>query len=200
VTNNSASGGYLQPAASPAPLEGLQLLQFLQQWMVGITGLPGDMVRPRWQPEPPDIPQAGNAWVALGVSTRPNDEYPYNDWNPVANAYVLQRHEELDILSSFYDLGSTGQADSLCALFRDGTAIPQNREPLVLQGMNLVKMGAPLAVPSLLKQRWLYRVDLALTIRREIDRQYPVQTLEGATGAIYTDVGLPPQPFTVPPE
>ena len=80
-----------------------------------------------------------------------------------------------------------------------GAAIAQNRETLVTAGMNLAKIGELVVVPSLLKLRWLYRVDLELTIRRQIDRAYPVLTLESASGVIHTDVGLPPQSFSAPP-
>lgn len=193
---DSSTGGYLAPTAgAPAPLEGLALLQFLQGWMVGIIGIDPTLVRPRWQPEPPNIPQLGTAWVAFGVTSRPSDEYPYSDWDPIHDEYRLQRHEELIILASFYDTGSTGAADNLAALFRDGAAIQQNREPLVLAGMNLVRVGALVAVPSLLKQQWLYRVDLELALRRQIDRIYPVLPLLSADGALYTDTGLAPQQF-----
>ncbi len=193
--DTSSSGGYLAPTPAPAPLEGDALLAFLQGWIVGISGLPGNMVRPRWQTEPPSIPQAGNCWAALGVQRRPSDEYPYNAWNPGASAFVLWRQEMLAILASFYDTGVGGQADYFAALFRDGTAIPQNREALTLAGFGLVRCGDLVTVPSLLKLRWLYRVDLEIVVRRQITREYPVETLVAASGDIYTDGGYPPQPF-----
>lgn len=177
-------------------------MAFLQSWMSGISGLPGAMVRPRWQTEPPNIPQAGECWAALGVRARPSDEYPYVGHLSMANggigADLLQRHETLDILTSFYDTGVTGQADFYAAQFRDGTAIQQNRDPLILAGMGLVRVGSLVTVPSLLKLRWLYRVDLEVTIRRQIDRVYPVENLVAAQGSVITEEGLPPVPFSVP--
>lgn len=169
--NTSATGGPLQPAP-PGPLEGQDLLRFVQQWIVGITGMDGKLVRPRWQPQPPNIPQAGEAWAAIGITSRPSDTYPY------VNGDYLQRHEVLNLLSSFYDLGYSGQADDLAARLRDGTAVPQNREVLTNAGFALISVGELVAVPSLLKQRWLYRVDLPIVLRREIERIYPVLTLE----------------------
>jgi hypothetical protein len=155
------------------------------------------MVRPRWQSEPPDIPQAGNCWAAIGVRARPSDEYPQNGWVPQNDDFELWRQETLDTLVSFYDTGVTGLADQYAALFRDGAAIAQNREVLTLAGFGLVRCGSPLTVPSLLKQRWLYRVDLEVVLRRQITRVYPVGTFVGATGDIYTDGGLPPVPINV---
>jgi hypothetical protein len=204
--NTSATGGYLKPALNPAPLEGQALLRFFQQIMVGITSLPGDMVRPYWQSEPPDIPDAGEAWAAFRIVKRPSDEYPYVDFprSPSSQqlAYTMQRHEELDIETTFYDLGSTGknnsggQADYNAALLRDGLLVPQNREVLFLNSMGLVKTGDLITAPVLFKKRWQYRVDLSWTIRREIIRVYPVLTIVSASGDINYDTGLPAQPFT----
>ena len=204
--NSSASGGYLVPAASPAPLEDQALLRFFQQMVVGITGLPGNMVRPYWQAEPPDVPNAGVAWAAFKITKRPNDEYPFVGRNPYGaddGADHLQRHELLEILTSFYDTGVTGvsnsggSADYYSALFRDGLAIAQNREPLFNIGYGLVRMGEPVTVPVIFKLRWQNRVDLEWAVRREIDRSYPVETLVAAQGDLYTDGGLPPEPFNV---
>jgi hypothetical protein len=197
--SDSSTGGYLLPLADPAPLEGEPLNDFLQGWIVGITGLPGDMVRPRLQAEPPNIPSAGTAWAAIGTQVRPADEFPYVVHNPHANGGLgqdeLHQHEDIEILCSFYDLSTNGQADAYAALLRQGTAIDQNLEPLILNGMGLVACGAPVPLPSKLKTRWLYRVDITVTIKREIIRFYQVQNVialdatleaENAGGALLT--------------
>lgn len=191
---DSSTGGYLSPAQAPAPLEGQALSRFLQQWIVGITGLPGTLVVPAWQPEPPSIPVAGTAWAAFKIARRPSDEYPFIGHNSAGNGSdTLQRHEELELLLSFYDLGVNGQADNLAAVFRDGTAIAQNRETLTNAGMGLVRVGQALAVPVLFKMRWQYRVDIEAVIRRQINRTYSVLSLQVAHANLYTDTGIPPQ-------
>lgn len=207
MVNTSASGGYLAPAVVPAPLEGQALLRFFQQIIVGITGLPGDMVRPYWQDQPPDIPEIGTVWAAFRITRRPSDEFPFvgqYPWAPDPVSINLQRQEELDVLTTFYDCGSTGPdnsgglADYYAALLRDGFAIPQNREPLFLAGMGLARIGDLITAPVIFKGHWQYRVDLEYTIRRQIDRIYPVQTIVAANGTLYTDTGLPPQSFKAP--
>lgn len=193
MPNNSSTGGPLAPAVAPAPLEGLALLQFLQGWVVGITGLDPTLVRPRWQPEPPNIPDASEAWLALGIGTREADTFPFVGIvdNALPNpTYQLQRHEELNLLGSFYDIGSTGQADMYAALLRDGTAIPQNLELLRANGFAFVSCGGLVPVPSLLKSRWLYRVDLPFVLRRQIDRDYPVLTVVEGDGTLYGSDGV----------
>jgi hypothetical protein len=205
VPNTSSSGGYLLPAGTPAPLEGRDLLRFFQQIIVGITGLDGKLVRPYWQAEPPDIPDEGTAWAAFKITRRPSDEFPFVGRLPYVavddGSDHLQRHEALDIFVTFYDIGSTGLndsgglADSYASLLRDGLAVAQNREPLFLVGMGLTKIGDLVTAPVLFKVRWQNRVDFEFTIRRQIDRVYPVQTIVSANGLLYTDTGLPPQPF-----
>lgn len=206
--NTSSTGGYLLPASSPAPLEGQALLRFFQQIIVGVTGLDGTMVRPYWQAEPPNVPQQGDAWCAFKIARRPSDEYPFIGrlpYLPEDLADHLQRHEELNIATTFYDTGSTGVnntgslADYYAALCRDGLAVPQNREPLFLAGMGLTKIGPALTVPEQVKTRWQYRVDFEFSVNRQIDRAYPVNSLVAAQGVFDYDTGLPPQSWKVPP-
>lgn len=199
MINNSSTGGYLLPAPAPTPLEGQALLRFFQAIIVGVSGLDGTMVRPYWQTEPPNVPEQGNAWCAFKIARRPSDEYPFVGRLPYApedGADHLQKHEELNISTTFYDTGSNGLADFYSAQFRDGLSVPQNREPLFLAGMGLTKIGDALTVPELLKKRWLYRVDFEFSVNRQIDRSYPVNTIISAEGTIYYDTGLPPQPWT----
>lgn len=202
MANSSSTGGYLLPASSPAPLEGRALLRFFQAIMVGVTGLNGTLVRPYWQEEPPDVPDAGVAWCAFKITKRPSDEYPFvGRLKSTATGDYLQRHEAIDILTTFYDIGSTGLndsgglADTYASLLRDGLAIPQNREPLFLAGMGLVKIGELITVPVIFKKRWQNRVDFEFTVRRQITRLYAVNTIVAADGDLYTDGGLAPQPF-----
>lgn len=181
---DSATGGPLLPAKPPAPtpLEGKALLQFLQSFVVGLTGLKGDMVRPRWQAEAPTLPTIGDAWAAIGVGTRKADAWPYvkhiTDAAHPSGADQLQRHEELAVLCSFYDSGVSGLADFYASLLRDGLAIAQNREILQKAGMGLIAVEDMLPVPSLVKVQWLYRVDLPFGIRRAIVREYSVLNIE----------------------
>ena len=185
---DSSTGGFLSPSTSPAPLQGDELNTFIQPIIVGITGLPGAMVRPAFQAEPPDIPDGGTAWAAFRYTSRKTDTYPYVGHGDGSD--TLRRHEEIDILVSFYDLGSSGLADQYAALLRDGLSIGQNLEVLTLAGMGFVGCGDLTAVPVIVKQRWLYRVDLPFTVRREIVRVYPVLNVLTAHATVATDSGV----------
>ena len=192
MTNTSATGGVLLPNNPPAPqpLEGQALLRFLQQWLSSVSGLDGKLFLPRWQTDPPNLPKAATAWAAVGISERKSDIYPYvghTDSPALAGQVdVLMRNEELTLLASFYDMGagaSPGQgglADLYASQLRDGLSIAQNLEVLTRAGFAFVQCGEMRSVPSLLKQRWLYRVDMPITVRRQITRNYPVRTINEA--------------------
>jgi hypothetical protein len=187
MSNTSATGGYLSPGATPAPKEGQELDRFLQQVVVGITGMPGDMVRQRWQAEPPNHPKAEDTWAAVGIMRQVPDTYGVVEHDPAGQGGdTLTRHETLELLCSFY--GPDCQAKA--ARLADGLLIAQNREVLFRAGMGLVGVSPILTVPSLVNERWIKRLDVTVTIRREVRRSYPVLNIVSAGGTILTDTGL----------
>lgn len=192
--NTSQSGGFLLPVPSAVPLEGQALRRFLQQWVVGISGLDGTMVRPVAQGEPPNIPNAGECWAAISILNRPADTFPAVihkvDAESPEGFDELQRNEALRLLVSFYDLGSNGQADMYASMFRDGTSIPQNLEYLRRSGFALNSVGDLVDAPILFKSRWKYGLDLPVIVVRQINRQYRVKNVVSADGEIVTSAGL----------
>jgi hypothetical protein len=185
MPNTSATGGPLVPTGAQPPY-GKDLSQILQNWLVPLIGLPGSHVVVYDQPEPPHIPDAGDAWAAVRVTISQADKFPAvihaTGATPVDQ---LQRHERIELLASFYDLGLTGLAQAYMATCRDGTAIGQNRDPLRANGMGLVSVGQPVALPALLKGRWNYRVDLPIMLSRQVARTYSI--LDVATADIELD-------------
>jgi hypothetical protein len=187
MPNDSSTGGFVQPT-STAPIEAQALGRLLQQMVVGVTGLAGNLVRRRWYPEPPVIPAAAVAWASIGIRNVRADWNAYVAHDPTGNgADVLQRHEEFDLDCSFFDLGEGGQADNLADLLRDGLSIPQNIETLRAAEISVVGVGDLMSVPSLLNERWLYRVDVAVQMRRRIVRSYPILNLLSAPGTVVYD-------------
>lgn len=202
MSNDSSTGGFLAPtppdtttfaqlqAAWAAgtwegvpPLAGVELYRFIQYVVAGITGLAGTLVFPRWQPEPPNLPDGD--WAALGINRSTATGYPYIDHDP-AGKDRFQRHEILSCLVSFYGDNSEHYATTL----RDGLTIPQNNEPFLLAGFGFVSADEVTALPSLVKQRWLYRSDLTFTVMREIRRTYPVLNVERVLTNLRTSEGF----------
>lgn len=176
MPNSSATGGYLVPASTPSPLQGQSLEDFLQEVLVGISALDPKLVRPAFQSEPPNIP-ADSAWLAFRITNQSPDTFAVEQHDPTGDgSTTLIRHEIVTLLLSFY--GSAGR--DLASAVSDGFQISQNREVLMQNGMALVETGDLVPVPSLVKEKWLYRTDMTLRIRRQILRSYPVLNLLSA--------------------
>ena len=116
------------------------LEDFCQQFIAGIAGMPGEVVRPRWQgPDVPNLPPYGTDWVAVGITRkRPIGIYGATiHQNPEPGTDLMQRHEEFDLLCSFYG----PNADVYSSSLHDGLMIWQNKSELRLVGMAFVEMG-----------------------------------------------------------
>lgn len=178
----------VQPNITPAPLQGDDLNDFLQAWLVVLTDLPGPMVRPAPQTTPPNIPADGTIWMAFWPSVGKSDTFPFV--GQVGDNYQLQRNEVIRILCSFYDQGIGGLANQCASLLRDNLSVPQNLEVLLEQNMGMIGCEDLVPVPSLLKQRWLYRVDLPIYLTRQVVRNYNVPSIVEAEGQIIFDDGV----------
>jgi hypothetical protein len=182
MPNTSATGGVLTQTSGPT--EGITFRHFLQTIIVGVTGIANTLVRPRWQQNPPPIPSINVNWLAFGISSRRQD----------ANSYVLAatakttliRHEELDIMCSFYGPDCLDYSGRLI----DGMHISQNRESMMLAGVGLVGFSDTTHIPELVNDRYIERADVVMTIKREIRRDYQVLTFLAANGTIVAESGL----------
>jgi hypothetical protein len=182
---DSRLAGYLGPDPSPEPLDDDALDVLLQNVVAGVTGLPGNLIFPRWQPEPPIHPPFGTDWVAIGITSSPADWQPSiihvssNSTHP--DGFDAFQRMELDtLLCSFYGPNAGNHA----ALLRDGLFIDQNAAELRKHSMAVVEVRDMATVPELFRTRWLIRIDLEVVFRREIRRNYPVLNLLRAQGEI----------------
>lgn len=175
-----------QPLPIPAPLQGLDLNRLIQQWISDVLGdaLDKSLVRPYVQAEPPLVPDTGEAWLAFTQSVVGFDKFPYV--RVLVDSVELQRHEDMRVLCSFYDTGVNGQAARLSSLLRDGISVPGNMETLAAQNMGLASLEDEVALPTMLKLKWLWRVDLPFVLRRQITRVYQVPNITRAVGTLYT--------------
>lgn len=172
------------PVGAGSPLEDAALDAAFQKAIVGMTGLPGNMVRPRWQPTPPKQPEPATNWCAFGVMIRAPWDVPAIEHIGTGNGSdVLRRHEEIDILCTFYG----PNAQRFAMLLRDGLVIPQNIEELKSQSLYLVGAGDLRAAPELINQQWVKRYDIGVAFRRQIVRTYAIENLLSADPTLIND-------------
>jgi hypothetical protein len=190
----SATGGYLTPT-TPLPLDDEELGRRLSNLVAGVTGLPGSMVRPRWQPVAPPLPLPSQDWAAVGVISYPSGSgAPQAIHIPDGDGHDLQvRDEEIDCLASFYG----PHCSALARLCRTGLWVPQNWEQLLPLGMNLRDTGAITIVPENINEAWYRRADLSFTLVQDLRRAYAVLNILSAQGLIHGQ-GSSPQTVNVP--
>ncbi len=184
MSNTSATGGYLTPATLTPPLADLDLDAEFQKLVVGITGLAGQYVRPRWQPVAPKQPEPTVDWCAISVTKITPDDGPVYLHDPTANGSDhMIRHEEINVMATFY--GPNAQRFAL--LLRDGCMLPQNNESINNVGLSFVNSEAILPVPELVNQQWIRRYDIRLNFRRVVRRDYAILNLLSAPYAQATN-------------
>ncbi len=173
------SAPYVQPFPLAKFPQGLNFRQFLQTVMVGVSGLPGDLVRPQWQPEPPPNPDISVNWMAMGITTVAPNYNAYVGLNSDGQV-ITDRHEDIEVALSIYG------PDNLetYGILQDGFQLPQNRILLTQVNMGFTEMTAGLHVPDLVNQRWIDRIQCSVFFRREILRTYPLLWFVSSSGTI----------------
>jgi len=188
MSNTSATGGYLAPS-SELPLEDGAFDAVLQGFVVGVTALAGNLVRPRWQPIPPPTPDPTVNWCAIGVVVEDPAEgkgfitHDGSD-NGGLGSDTLQVNDEVEVLASFYGPAARSYAN----LMRGGMMVPQNREGLQLQGYKLCCMPSRARfVPEIVNQQTYRRVDVSFRIVRSNVTVWPVENLLEVQGEVIAD-------------
>lgn len=182
MSNTSATGGYLLPSTTTPLPGGLTLDEFVQTVLVGISGLTDTLVRPRWQTDPPKMPDVTVDWLAFGLTVFAPNDNAYVDMDTSGNQ-ISQRHQNIRIQCSFYGPNAVDYA----TIVTDGFQIQQNLEALTLAGMGYVSTGEMITFPELINKRWFNRIEMDVDLRREISRVYPVLSILEASGTIYAD-------------
>ena len=188
MSNDSSVAGFLSPTSAYPYDSGLD--QIFHDMLAGIVGITGDLVRPRWQPEPPTQPPFDTNWIAFGVSKIKPDTFAYIGHDPNGDgglgADVVERDERLDVLVSF--IGP--QPSTLLNMLIDGLQVGQNRDQLWTFGITLVEFSEPTMVPALTQEKWVKRMDTTGTFRRRTARGYNINNIQSAQATIYVSSGM----------
>lgn len=183
MPNDSSQVGYLQPTATS--LEDDAMADFLQSVVVGIVGLPGNLVFQRWQPEPPNYPDFGADWAAIGDTARTRDTFASVQHDDTGD--TVKRNETLDVLVSFYGPNARANTEKLAM----GFSVAQNRETMTAQGYKLIEVLDPVITADLQNERWVPRIDQPFKLVRGVTYTYQVLDLLGAQVEIVPSDGEP---------
>lgn len=172
--------------------EGQSLENWLQHYVAAVTEIEASLVRPRWQREPPNIPDFDTpCWLSVGVTRKkPIGQWSYTGHRaapqtnePATGRDDMVRWEDCELLCTFYG----PQCEVYSENFYSGCMVWQNRSVLRLVGLVLVEVGEQIRMPELIKNQWLDRVDRTVFFRRVVQRSYPVMSLISARGVIQLD-------------
>ncbi len=182
--NTSASGGFLTPTQTSPNSIGIE--DALQSFITGITGLCGQLVRPRWQTEAPREPKTNVTWCAFGITSHTPQGFAEILHKPEAEGHDEMRvYESLDVLLSFYGPAAIDTA----RLFRLGAQIPQNHAFLRPFGLTLTRVGSMVHIPALVALQWQERVDITLTLQQQTTSTHAVLNLKKIEGNVSSDQG-----------
>ena len=181
--NNSATSGYLLPQSQPSSFGELSFQQFLQTILVGISGLPGNLVIPRWQLDDPKQPEIGINWISFGLTEDDSDTNAYVGIDSSGNNQFM-RMEALTLQCSFYGPNSLEVGKAV----RDGLQITQNLQTLQAANMGFVNTSTMTRVPDFVNEQWVDRWEMSIYMRRQIMRVYPILTFVSGSGILHSNV------------
>lgn len=190
MANDSTAAGYLTPVADDT-LADDPLADALQRMVVGVTGLPEPMVRPRFQPDPPDMPENDQNWCAISVSEMDppagNAEQYQDGAADEGQGQTIERgYETMTVLASFYGPNAMRYATRL----RDGLLIGQNRDAMQSDGdLSLLWFGTIRNVSDYQNTTFRNRFDFPIMLRHRFERTYNVRNIVEIEGSIQADGG-----------
>lgn len=183
---DSTNIGIIQPEDLAPPLFAGSLDDFLQAYIADLLGLDRRYCRPRYQPEPVNLPRFGTDWVAVGVMRQdPVGFVAAQIHDPAGDGGIgvnnLQDHETFELLCSFYG----PNAGVYAGLLRQNLMIGQNREWLTLNEMGIVEVQPAVRAAELINHQWWDRFDRTIVFQRLIRRTYPIRTLKSFQFALH---------------
>jgi hypothetical protein len=191
MSGTSATGGYMLDVP-PKPPSADDLQRALQTMATALSGIPGNLVRPRWQPMPPAQPDASVTWASIGVVHVEADDYPYifhvggvaTPGSSTPGYDVMQRHMTITVIATFYG----PECEDAASQMRDALYMNQNIWPLTQAAWLKLRTVEDLArAPELVNNQWIDRIDLRIQFRAQENRYYPVYDVAAAAVEIITD-------------
>lgn len=171
---NSSHVGYLTTVPQV-----LNVTQFIQTVIVGITGVKGQLVRAKWQLNPIEQPDVNTNWIAFQITNNIADANAAVQTDKDGNTN-LERSESLEVSCSIYGPNCYEIAGQL----RDGFQIQQNLAALRAAKMGFTAVSQLSRSPDLVNERWVDRIEMSIVLTRRIQRDYPILTFSSSKGSI----------------
>lgn len=165
---------YVLPTSTQALPNNLTLIQFIQSILVGVSGIAGEFVRPRWQPDPAKQPALTKDWIAFSITNLKKD------FNAYIDTTKFIRHEDLEIMCAVYGPNCQSIAEQIL----DGLQIPQNREALTAAGLGITAATDAMHMPDIVNERWIDKYEISIFMKREVNRAYSIGEIASAEGVI----------------
>lgn len=173
----------------PVPLAASKVVDLLTGLVSDVTLIPRTLVRPRWQPIPPQQPPPKTDWCGVGILRRLGQGYTHQSIaflpGTTTEALLLRRWEALEALASFYG----PRSEDLAEQFRDSVFVVQNLAALYQFGIKLTWVDEVLAVPDLTNHQWIDHNDVRFELAREVDRYFPLKSVLKGVGSVIDDDG-----------
>lgn len=184
MSNNSSTGGPLLPLSIGGAVDDDAFSAVVQGLVVGVTGLSGNLVRPRWQIQPPVTPGLTVDWCFVGREFTRGDADAFTQHTPADGDTpgfdTAYRSQVVKVLASFRGPHREAKA----TLLTMGLSVDQNREVLKSLNINLVSCSDYRSGADLINNQWVETADVEFELRRWLAFTYPIFDLASATATI----------------
>ena len=183
MASDSSVAGYL-PFTTDNGLYDDALEDFYHDVLVGLTGLPNNLVRPKFIQEPSQQPGFEVNWMTFSLLQTSADSQHYEGHAPDdEGTTTIERDRIITARHTFYGPNMTQYAERL----RTMLSLSQNRDQLIGAGFGWISTGDLIPLPALIKERWVHKCEILVRYRFRAATLFRVLNLLSAQATINTD-------------
>lgn len=182
MPNDSSNGGPLQPV-SPIVAK-YTFRRLIGSYIVQLSGLAPELVRPMWQKNPPPIPSSDVNWISFGIENF-RSEFSGHQEQISLLQMKLTTHYTFDCAIVCYGEESIETAK----LIRKNIEVAQNREFLFKNNLSIGDVTDAVHVPELINNEFYDRSDFSIKFLSVEDSVYEVNTFTSTQTGITSQRG-----------
>jgi hypothetical protein len=181
MPNDSSTGGPLQPIA---PIAKFALRRLLGSYIVELSGIAPELVRPMWQRNPPPMPSADVNWISFGIENFKTEFSGFQDQFSLLQLRLITQ-SSFDVSIICYGEDSIESS----RLIRDNIEIGQNREFLFKNNMAIADVSDIVHVPEFINNEFYDRSDFTIKFRGVRESVYDIKTFTSTQTSIISQRG-----------